>query len=261
MKKVLISILSLIFIVSTITTVYAAETGSVNLITSANSVIKGNTVTVTVKGSAETNVLGLEAKLNYDATKLELVKKEAGDNFTDASSNNSEIAVATGGVGEKNVTLMVYTFRALDITGEAGTKITVSDIILAADTNIEIENKESVIIIKEDDTQVGGGQGTGDQQPDDDGNDDQQPDDDGNDDQQPDDDGNDDQQTGDDGNDDQQTGDTDGDKTPSNTNGNKKNTTTKLPQTGVEDFSVIAIIALGAVAISSYISYRRYKNI
>ena len=41
----------------------------------------------------------------------------------------------------------------------------------------------------------------------------------------------------------------------------KKNTTTKLPQTGVESFSVIAIITLGAIAVASYVSYRKYKNI
>ena len=48
-------------------------------------------------------------------------------------------------------------------------------------------------------------------------------------------------------------------------NKNKKDNTsknnTKLPQTGAESITVIAIIALGSIAISSYISYRRYKNI
>ena len=42
----------------------------------------------------------------------------------------------------------------------------------------------------------------------------------------------------------------------------KDNTSTgKLPQTGVESTSLIAIVLLGVVAIVSYVSYRRYRNI
>ena len=52
MKKVLVSILTLIFIVSIITTVYAAS-GSISLSASSDTVVKGKTFTITVAGTAD----------------------------------------------------------------------------------------------------------------------------------------------------------------------------------------------------------------
>ena len=244
MKKVLISLLlTFLFIVSTFITLYAA-TGEVTLAASAESVVKGNTFKVIITGISDTKVIGLKAKLSYDEGKVELVKREAGENFTDASANNSEIAIATGGVGKESATLATYTFKIKDTAEVGDTTITVSDIVLAADTNIEISEDRTVTIkIKEDDTTVDAG-GEDEQQPTDtkDPTDDEKPEDT----KKPTTPSNDKSSSG-------------SDKSTSGSKSNKK--TTKLPQTGVETASLIAIVALSIVSIVSYVSYRRYKNI
>ena len=121
MKKNLISIMLLIFVLSMAVNVYAA-TGNVSFNASETSVVQGKTFTIILKGSSDTNVIGIKAEMSYETSKLELVKKEVGNNFTDASANNTEIAIATGGVGAKDATLATYTFKVLD-TAEVGDTI------------------------------------------------------------------------------------------------------------------------------------------
>ena len=65
MKKILISLLSIIFIISMITSVYAA-TGSIKSGASADSVIKGKTFTVTLAGTADSPIDGMYTKFSYD---------------------------------------------------------------------------------------------------------------------------------------------------------------------------------------------------
>lgn len=239
MKKGLISILILIFIVSISISVYAAE-GSINVGVSSDTVIKGNTFTVTIAGVSDTNIIGMKANMAYDEEKLELVSRKAGDNFTDGSANNSEIAIATGGVGDKSVTLAVYTFKVKDTAAEGTANIKISNIILAADTDIEITGDKVVTItIKEDDTTAGnqGGTNGGEQTPSNGDN----------------------TNVGtDNGN---SAGGKENEKGNVNTNKNTNKKPSKLPQTGAENAVLIALVALGISTIVSYISYRKYNNI
>ena len=89
MKKVLISILTLtlIFVSSMITTVYAA-TGSITLGSNTDEVIQGKTFTVTIIGTADNNITGIEATLSYDENKLAIEDKKAGTGFSDLSTGN-----------------------------------------------------------------------------------------------------------------------------------------------------------------------------
>lgn len=237
MKKISISILISILIISIFTTVNAAS-ASIALGASSDTVIKGKTFTVTVAGAADNNITGLQAALEYDTSKLEIQSKSAGENFTDASGNNSEIAIlSSGSTVLKSGTLYNITFKVLDNAEVGTTTITVKDATLAlVDENstqqdVTVATDDVTVTIKADDTTVGS--------------------------------------TDTDKKDEETKND---DNTPSsNTNksnttskpssNNKKNTTTKLPQTGIENTTVIGIVILGIISIASYVSYRKYKNI
>lgn len=235
MKKILISILAFIFIISAVTAVNAAS-GSINLSASSDTVVKGKTFTVTLAGTADNNITGLQSTLSYDTTKLSIESKSAGANFTDASGSNSEIAIlSSGNTVEKSGTLYTITFKVLDTAEEESVTISVTNATLALvnenseQENVTVSDDSVTINIKSDDTTID--------------------------------------------NKDEQNKDNNTTQKPSNTSttGNKSTTstksnssskkTTKLPQTGVEMVSVIAIVALGAMGVASYISYRKYKNI
>jgi len=254
MKKVLISILSLIFIISMITTVYAA-TGSISLGASSDTVVKGKTFTVTLAGTADNNITGLEAKLSYDTNKLSIEGKSAGTGFSDLSGSN-EIAIAS--TSSENLskagTLYTITFKVLDKAAEGETTISVTNAVLAlvneqaAQENTAESSDEVTITIKADDTTVGNQGGTT---------------------QTPTEDGNNSSNTNNGNSDNNNVNNTNNGSEDKKENTNKnvssnKNTsknTTKLPQTGAESASIIVIIALGVMGITSYMSYRKYKNI
>lgn len=263
MKKILISLLSIIFIISMITEVYAV-TGNITWETSSPNVIIGKTFTVTLAATADSNITGFQAGLSYDKSKLSIENKAVGQGYFDASGSN-EIAVGSNSSENlsKSATLYTITFKVLDTSEEGETKINLTNAILAlVDGQTDPTNREVTINIKKDDTTVGNqggtnedtetpedgdGTGAGTQTPEDDGN-------------TP---SNDDNNNG---------GNADGNNSNSgnenkntnknvNSNKNTNKNTTKLPQTGAESASVIAIITLGTIAIASYVSYRRYKNI
>ena len=71
MKKFLISILAFIFIISAVNAVNAAS-GNINLSASSDTVVKGKTFTVTLAGTADNNITGLQSTLSYDTTKLSI---------------------------------------------------------------------------------------------------------------------------------------------------------------------------------------------
>ena len=65
MKKILISLLSIIFVISMISTVYAA-TGTISSGASTDTVIKGKTFTVTLAANADNPIDGMYTKIiNY----------------------------------------------------------------------------------------------------------------------------------------------------------------------------------------------------
>lgn len=233
MKKVLISVLTLIFIVSMITTVNAA-TGSISVGASSDTVVKGKTFTVTVAGTADNNITAMESKLTYDSSKLSIESKSAGTGFSDLSGSNEIAISATSSENlSKAGTLYTITFKVLDTAEEGNVTISVTDATLAlVNENSEQENAtvadESVTItIKADDTTVNNQEDKNDTTNSNSSN----------------------------------TSNTGSNNSNTSSNSNSSKNTTKLPQTGVETASLIAIVALGAISIVSYVSYRKYKNI
>lgn len=241
MKKILVSLFTLILIISMITTVYAA-TGNINLGASSDTVEKGKTFTVTLAGTADNNITGLQAALSFDSNKLAIESKAAGANFTDASGSNSEIAIlSSGSTVSKSGTLYTITFKVLDNAAEGDTKISVTNATLALVN--DNQEQENVKVVDETVTvKIKGNTSAGDNNNENKGN---------------------------------TAGSQQGNNTkaPSNTSnsGNKSTTSksnstatkknTKLPQTGIETMSILVIISLGIISIISYVSYKRYKNI
>lgn len=230
MKKVLISILTFIFIISMITVVNAA-TGSISVTTSSNQVVKGNTFTVTVAGTADENITALQSALSYDTTKLSLESKSAGTGFTDASGSDSEIAILSTDNSSlsKSGTLYTLTFKVLDKATEGETTISVTSATLALvndnqeQENVDVADGSATVTIKSDTTTV-----------DKDTNKDNTP------------------------STNKNTNKSTSSKSSKSTSSTKKTT---LPQTGVELVSVLAIAILSIVAITSYVSYKKYRNI
>lgn len=236
MKKIIISLLSIIFIISMITNVYAA-TGSITFGASSDTVIKGKTFSVTVAGTADSNITGMQAGLSYDTNKLAIESKSVGEGYFDASANN-EIAIGSSSSESLSQAGTLYTikFKVLDTALEGETKISLTDAVLATTNgNLDPSNKEIIVTIKADDTVV-------------DDNENSSNDNNGAN-----------TNVSDNSSSDQKE---ENKNVNSNKNANtKKNTTKKLPQTGVETTTLYVIIALGAIGISSFISYKKYKNI
>ena len=131
MKKVLISILTLIFIILMITTVNAA-TGSINIGASSDTVEKGKTFTVTIAGTADNNITALQSSLTYDSTKLSIESKSAGTGFSDLSGNNEVAILATNNDNlSKSGTLYTITFKVLDTAEEGNVTISFTNATLA----------------------------------------------------------------------------------------------------------------------------------
>lgn len=246
MKRFLVSILTFIFIVLLVTNVNAA-TGSISVGASSDTVLKGKTFTVTVAGTADNNITGMQAQFTYDSNKLSIEGKNAGTGFSDVSGSNEIALTSTSSENlSKSATLYTITFKVLDTAEVGDTTISVTNAVLAlVNENAEQENTaesnaDVTITIKEDDTTVDNQGGV----LEDDNTQQEEPE--------------------------------NTNTTPSNTTdksntsskpstSNKKNTTTnkttKLPQTGLESTSFIVLLALIVVSIASYVSYRKYKNI
>ena len=243
MKKILISLLSIIFIISMITSVYAA-TGSINFGASSDTVIKGKTFTVTVAATADSNITGMQAGFSYDTNKISIESKVAGQGYFDASGSNE---IAIGSTSSESLaqsgTLYTITFKVLDTAAEGSTTISVTNAKLAlVNGETDPTSGEVTINIKADDTTAGGGSNQQEGTPSngDNGN------------------AGTDGSNGNGGTEDKKEEVAQNKDTNKNTT-NKKKPTTKLPQTGVESTILIAIVALGAVSIVSYISYRKYN--
>ena len=244
MKKFLSSIMVFIFILSMVVGVYAA-TGNITASSSANTVVKGNTFTVTVSGTADSPIDGMYTKFTYDKNVLKIESAAPAENYGNNSSEGEILVTSNADTSPTSTTLYTITFKVLDTANVDSTKISFSESELhlkVDDTTKSFPTSiaDVVINIKADDT-TAGSQGGSTETPKDDN-----------------------------------TATEDKENTTGNSSSNnnyssnkstnkssntKKNTTTKLPQTGVESFSVIAIVALGTIAIASYVSYRKYKNI
>ena len=137
MKKVLISVLTIIFIVSMISVVYAA-TGTITMGASSDSVIKGKTFTVTIAAMGDDNVTGIKGTISYDTTKLVLEEKGTANGFTEVGAGNELNAgiLSLDGVElSKTVTIYTLKFKVLDDAAEGDTEISISNVELGLVNN------------------------------------------------------------------------------------------------------------------------------
>lgn len=224
MKRILISMLTLFFIISMITTVNATS-GSINVSSSSNQVIKGKTFTVTLTGTADLPIDGMYTKFNYDKNALEITSTTAGENYGNNSSEG-EILVTNNSstTSPTSATLYTITFKVLDNANVDSTTISFSESALHLNEEGTVKDSpasiDSVTVnIKSDNTTID--------------------------------------------NKDNTTNNSSTTNNASNTNTSKSNssTTKKLPQTGVEVVSIIAIAVLSVFAVISYTSYKKYRNI
>ena len=268
MKRKVISILTIFLIISiALTSSIKAATGSISVGASSESVIKGKTFTVTIAATADSNVIGLKANLDYDKTKLTLKSKKAGDNFTDGSANESELAFATGGAGSKSATICTLTFEALDSAAVGNTDIKISGIVLATDENINLNDETVTIKIKADDTTAGNNENNNNTT--NNGNNNNNTNNSAN--NSNNNSNNSSNNTNNSNNSSNNTNNSNNNSSNSNNNNSGKSNSNssnsnsssakKLPQTGIEDINILLVIALGAIALTSYVSYKKYKNI
>lgn len=231
MKKILISVLTMIFIISMVTTIYAS-TASISATTSSSSVIKGKTFTVTLEGTADNNITGFKSSLSYDTSKLSIESKTAGTGFVDMSGGNEiDLGKTNSENLSKSGTLYTIVFKVLDNAEFGDTTISFTNPKFAlvnedaTQENIDATKQNVTVTIKADETTAGNNSNE------------------------------------------EKNNNSSNTNTSNNSNSNSSNKTnttnktTKLPQTGVENTTVMAIVALAGIAIVSYVSYRKYKNI
>lgn len=239
MKKVLISILSIIFIISMFSSVYAA-TGNISSGASSGTVVKGKTFTLTLAATADSPIEGMYTKFNYDKSVLSIESATAGENYA-SNSGEGEILVSSilATTSPKSATLYTITFKVLDTAQEGTTTISFNEAELHLNADGAINNFNTtidnvVVNVKSDDTTIGGEEDKNSVTP----------------------------------SNNNISNSTNNNNTSSgnevkntNKNVNTNKNTTKLPQTGVENLGVLGIVGLGIISIISYISYKKYKNV
>jgi len=258
MKKILISLLTLIFIISIAISANAATTGAVTIALSNETIKAGDEFSIVVTATDSNNLntveysgLTITDESGNVVTSISVKSVEAvGDNWAKMNNEGKTNFVYSGGATQSQQVFKV-TFTVGDNIAAGTYKINVEGLKVYS-TNIDDDTTDvgtksvSVKAIVDDTT--AGNQGGTTEEPE---NTVQTPS----------------NTTGNGDN----SGNSDTSNKKKNETANKvvntnKNTstnknTTKLPQTGVESASVIAIIALGVISIASYVSYKKYKNI
>lgn len=260
MKKLLVSIFTLIFIISmSIITVNAATSGNVTLNLNKTTLKAGDTFVVTVSAEDSntlnavgystitvTNSEGTDVSSSFEVTKIEKVSDNVSGNMTEDSK--TYYLMAAGDIQSSDI--FAVTLKASDSISTGTYTININGLVVENKTNALGTDEEKTTDVGTKSVQITvTTDGTPAVDPVDDG----------------------DTGAGD--------GDTTGTKTPStkdttksgNGSGSGKLASTdsddeeeddkELPQTGVEVVSIVAIAGLSACAIVSYISYKKYKNI
>lgn len=230
MKKILVSILSIILILSFAIGVNA-DTRSVSAVVNVNKVKKGDSFTVTISAVSDTPIDGMYTKFNYDTDVLELTSKTPGTGYGDNSSSG-EILVTnnSSGVAPTSGTLYTLTFKVLDNAKSGSTSISFSESELHLNLNgVVSEDKNDISSVSVTIESEGSDQG--------------------------------DENTLTPSN---NTSNTNTNSNTSNNSSNKtdstKKDTKKIAQTGINDIVLISIAALSILATIFYISYKKYNN-
>lgn len=248
MKRILISLLTFIFIISIVLSVNAATSGTVAISSSKEVIKAGDEFSILVSASDSNNLNTVEYSgltITYEggtvSGAITVKSVEAiSDNWAKLNNGGNTDFVYSGGVTQSQEVFKVT--------------LVVGDNIVAGTYNINLEGLKVYSTNMEDDTTDIGTKSVSVKAIVDDttaGGNNQNP-----------------SNGGDGSNSDGNNSSTDTDKKEESKNENvnkvsnkNNNTTKKLPQTGVENTTLFAIIALAVVGITSFISYRKYKNI
>ena len=229
MKKFLISIFTLIFIISMVTIVNAAS-GTLSATSSNNQVTKGNTFTVTISANADAPIDGFYTKISYDTSVLSLENQSVNTNYSN-NSGEGEIFLNSNVSGSSPTTgtLDTLTFKVLDSASVGDTTISFSGSELhlynnGTDESVSTSLNDVSVKVISDETTVDGGSTTKTKTP-------------------------------------SSKTKSSGKSTSSKSSSGNSSSKKTLPQTGVEVVSIIGIAVLSTVAIISYVSYRKYKNV
>lgn len=259
MKKILISFILAIIMISMITTAVYAATGNITASSSASTVLKGKSFTVTITGNADSDITGLVSDIEYDKNILKLDSINPSSGFANLS-DGTKIEVASTQTSEfKSGTIVVLNFTVLDTTTAKNATINIKNGKLAllsnqVQTNVENLSTSVSITIKEDETTAGGGGTSSDKSSDSES-------------------GStptdtikvEEKDSSSSGSGSKSTSSSDSTKSSSTSSSSSSksssSSTKKLPQTGLDSTVVIAIVALTIFGIVSYISYRKYKKI
>lgn len=231
MKKILISLLTLIFIISITISVNAASTGSVKIIQNKETVKAGDEFSIVLKAE-DSNYLNV---VEYSGL---TITDESGNVSTDITVKSIDtIGDNWSKMNNEGKTNFVYSGEKTTSQEVCKITFTVGDSIIAGTYTINIEGIK-VYSAKDEETDIGKNTVSVKAVVDDTTA------------------GNKDNTTTP-----SNTSNSGNKSTVSSKSNNTTKKTTKLPQTGIGSASIIIIITLGAIGIASYVSYRKYKNI
>ena len=257
MKKVFISIFTLIFIISMVNYVFAATSGSVEVRSSSTTIKAGDEITIFVS-AADSNNLNAVGYTNItitnsqgtDSTSLFEIKsvEKASENVSGNISDNGKTYFLMNAGEFKSSDIFKFNVKALDTVPEGTYNVNINGLVVDNKTNAlgtdeqkttNVGTKTVQIKAIKDTTIIDGGDTTPDQTPQTDNGQEQTP-----------------------------------RTTPQTDNGNGGNSgrivstsgdndsgAKTLPQTGVNYTLVIAIAVLSVSAIVSFVSYKKFKNI
>ncbi len=246
MKKVLISIFTLILIISMVTYVSAATTGTISLSSSKETIKAGDEFSVTVTATDSNGYNGITFD---DVTVLDSTGKTSTAitlKSVDAIGENSK---SLGSGDEAGTTAFTYNSTEKNTSAVEVCKLTfeVTNSVVAGTYTINVNNMKVYSLLETDDETVVGTKNITVKAIVDD-------------------------TTADTSTKDNTTNNTNTQKPNKNSSSTSSNKSSKsstssstkkttLPQTGVEMISVIAMAALTVFGIVSYTSYKKYKNI
>lgn len=248
MRKLLISIYSLIIIISMMTSVKAATTGHITLTPSTDTIKAGTEFSITVKASDSNNLNTVE----YSSITVTDANGSVNNNITvkgietmgdwSKMNNDGNTAFVFGGSATQSQDVFKITFIANSEIAAGTYNINIDGLVIYS-TNLEddtttIGKKTVSVKVKEEKTQEDKTQ-----------------------------EGNKDDSSNKENNEANKGENKPGNNSNNNNNNSNKpnNSTnkpaTKLPQTGLIDMTAIAIAVLSIIIVVSYISYRKVKDI
>ena len=253
MKKVFITLFSLILIISMVTCVYAATSGNVEVNSSSTTVKAGEAVTITVSASDTNNLNavgytnititdsnGVDSSSSFDIKPVEI----ASTNVSGSLANEGKTYFMMNAGEFKTSDIFKVEIRALDTVKEGTYNVNINGLVVenktyalgtAEEKTTTVGTKTAQITAITDTTIIDDGSGTNSSQP------------------------------------------SSGEETPSTTtpengdgstsgriveaSGDNDSEDKTLPQTGIEYTWIIAVAGLSIIAIVSFVSYKKYKNI